>query len=87
MRRLYALRDATHANVLVEIDSMDSRRIFAKQLLFASWLVMKIVLGASSNDGEADIVSGCGFQPQYLHVNFRVTLRLEAAATILKTLS
>ena len=40
---------------------------------------------AFSNGGEADIVSGCGFQPQYLQVNFRVPLRLEAAATILKT--
>ena len=30
-------------------------------------------------------MSGCGFQPQYLHVDFRVPLRLEAAATILKT--
>ena len=39
----------------------------------------------SSNGGEADSVSGCGFQPQYLRVNFGVPLRLEAAATILKT--
>ena len=39
--------------------------------------------GRGFNGGEADIVGGCGFQPQYLQVNFRVTLRLEAA-TILK---